>query len=89
MTVIKVHLDKRSYPVVIGTNTLHRLGRLAKKQISQGRVFIIYDAQVFALYSESLKAVFDELGVDVIETNLPPRGKEPSPTGLSGGCMTS
>jgi 3-dehydroquinate synthase len=71
MTVIKVHLDKRSYPVVIGTNTLHRLGRLAKKQISQGRVFIIYDAQVFALYSESLNAVFDELGVDVIETNLP------------------
>lgn len=71
MTIVKVHLDKRSYPVVIGTNTLHRLGRLAKKQISRGRVFIIYDAQVFSLYSESLNAVFNEVGIDVIETNIP------------------
>ena len=71
MAVIRVQLDKRGYPVVIGTGILDRLGRLAKKQISRGRVFVIYDDQVYTLYSDSVKAVFDELGIDLIETNIP------------------
>ena len=71
MAVVRVQLDKRSYPIVVGSGVLDRLGRLAKKQVSRGRVFIIYDDQVFALYSESVNAVFDGLGIEIIETNLP------------------
>jgi 3-dehydroquinate synthase len=54
MPEISVKLGKRAYPVVIGSGMEHRLVPRIRKLIGRNRLFVIYDAQVYALYGQRL-----------------------------------
>ena len=57
MPVVKVDLKDRSYPVTI-CSLAEKLGPLLKKQVKNGRVFVVWDAQFYALHSQVVKKAF-------------------------------
>lgn len=77
MPTVRVDLGKRAYPVVIGPGVTGRLKSLLEKQAGgAGRVFVFFDAQVYALH-----------GVDVIRC-LGPYARKASVMALPGGERT-
>ncbi len=56
MMTIDVKLKPNSYPIVIGPGALRRLRQFLARHTGKGRVFVFYDAQVFALYARQIRA---------------------------------
>jgi 3-dehydroquinate synthase len=54
MPTVKVDLTERSYDVVIGAGALKRFDEHLRKLRREGRLFVIFDAQVYALHGERL-----------------------------------
>lgn len=71
MPVINVNLDQRRYPIVIGLDVLHRLGQKLTGLVRGGRLFVFYDAQVFALHSQRLKRQMKRHRWDAVEMVIP------------------
>jgi 3-dehydroquinate synthase len=75
MPVVKVNLGQRTYPIKIGSNILSQLGRHVRRQVGDGRLFVFYDAQVFALYGRYIRAQLKRFGIDAVEM-IVPRGEK-------------
>ncbi|UCE25157.1 MAG: 3-dehydroquinate synthase [Candidatus Zixiibacteriota bacterium] len=58
MPRIRVNLGGRSYPVVIGSDMSGRLPLELERVANGGRVFVIYDAQIYALYARHFGRLF-------------------------------
>ena len=56
MKKLQVHIESRSYPVLIGADLSDQLNRLLKKHTSAGRLFVFIDANVFALHGKRFAA---------------------------------
>ena len=54
MKRIQIDTPNRSYPVLIGADLNDPLNRLLKKHISAGRLFVLIDANVYALHGRKL-----------------------------------
>lgn len=67
MATIKVQLQERSYPVLIGPNAIDKLRPQLKKHISTGRIFVFYDARFYALHHTAVKKVLADSGIVPIE----------------------
>ena len=50
MAEIHVKLARSSYPIVVGSQIMDRLPGLCREACPQGRIFVFYDANVFALH---------------------------------------
>jgi len=65
MPIINVNLNQRRYPIIIGPDVLHRLGQKLNGLVRGGRLFVFYDAQVYALHRRriqvQLKCVKDDM----------------------------
>lgn len=71
MVRIKVELGKRSYPVIVGSGIADRLQSNLTRQAGDGRIFALYDAQVYALYGRNLSRLLGGVG-RVSELVIPP-----------------
>ena len=71
MATVKARLGDRSYDILVGLG----LGKQAEAKLANlansGRMWVIYDAQVYALYGQSLKKNFPSLRVGSRELVLP------------------
>ncbi len=50
MPEIRLKLAASSYPIVVGSQIIERLPELCRKACPHGRIFVFYDANVFALH---------------------------------------
>jgi len=66
MHVVKVPLEDRSYPVLIGTDALARLGTLCSRHKLNRRCAIISDSNVARLYGKRTKQLLSSAGFDPI-----------------------
>ena len=71
MPVVNVNLGQRKYPIVIGTNVLSQLGKLLIGQLGKSRLFVFYDAQVYALHSRLIKLNLKGVKCSVVEMVVP------------------
>lgn len=73
MHKVIVRLGERSYPIVVGANGWkNELPRLIKHTIKpKGKLFVFYDAQLYALYGKDIARVIKKAGVSVSELVLP------------------
>lgn len=62
MTKITVKLDKRSYPVLVGPGIVNELPKLLKKNLSERRIFVLYDARFYALHGKRVSSVIKKAG---------------------------
>ncbi len=58
MPDIKVDLGKRSYSIVVGSDISDSLASKLKRLVGGNRLYVIYDAQVYALYGKELARLF-------------------------------
>jgi 3-dehydroquinate synthase len=56
MKQVLVRTRSQSYPALIGVGLSNHLNRLLKKHVSDGRLFVFIDANVFALYGKRFLA---------------------------------
>ena len=54
MPTIRVDLPERGYDVVVGTGSLQRFDRYLHRLADQGRLFVVFDARVYALHGRRL-----------------------------------
>lgn len=76
MRRIRVKLKDRSYSVSVGTGLTTEVAQLVKRASSEGRVFVIYDARIYALYGKRMTTGFQRRGLRPI--NLSVEGHERS-----------
>jgi len=67
MRRIRVKLKDRSYSVLVGIGLITEVAHLVKRVSSERRVFVIFDAQVYALYGQRLTADLRGQGLRPIE----------------------
>ncbi len=83
MHVVRVNLGQRTYPIKIGSDILSQLGRHVKRHVGEGRIFVFYDAQVFALYGRYITAQLKRFGIDAVEMIIPRGERAKSATVLN------
>lgn len=83
MPVINVNLNQRKYPIIVGPDVLHRLGRKLNGLIREERLFVFYDAQVYVLHGKRVQAQLKQLKGNVQEMVVPMGEKAKSVTVLS------
>ncbi len=71
MDEVTVDLGPRSYPVLIGRDLLSRAGRLLKGRIGPGKVLVITNPMVGALYLDPLCRGLRDHGYEVFSTQVP------------------
>ncbi len=71
MPVINVDLGARTYPIIVGSDLLFQLEKYLKRHVGEGRLFVFYDAQVFALHGPQLQRLLKRLKLDAIEMVIP------------------
>lgn len=71
MAIIKVQLGPRSYDVVVGSDLGQKADSKLARIASAGRLWVIYDAQVYVLFGPSLKKNLPSLRVGSRELVLP------------------
>lgn len=74
MPTVKVALSERSYDVIIGSGALKRFDKYLRGFHREGRLFVVFDAQVYALHGQRLLKQWKpyepiELTVPVSERN--------------------
>jgi 3-dehydroquinate synthase len=80
MPTIRVKLHKAGYPIVVGSNQATRLRSLIEARKSIQRLFVFYDAQLYALHSDYMRAAFK--GWETLEFVLPRGERTKSQTTL-------
>jgi 3-dehydroquinate synthase len=70
-SVLRVELDARSYPIIVGDGLLEEAGRRMIGVIGQRRAIIVTDATVAALYLEPLEASLAGAGIEHSSIVLP------------------
>ncbi|MEA3296938.1 MAG: iron-containing alcohol dehydrogenase, partial [candidate division Zixibacteria bacterium] len=86
MPEISVKLKRGAYPIVVGSDILQRLEPLLTKvvRVSEGtRLFVFYDAQVFALHGKYLRAVIKRIDRRASEIVIPAGEKSKSASVLN------
>jgi len=71
MPDILARTKSRNYPIVIGSQVLNRLKRLMAEAVGKGRVFVFFDANVYALHGQILTKYIDQSGHRWNEMVLP------------------
>ncbi len=71
MPIINVNLNQRRYPIIVGPGVLHRLGRKLNGLIREERLFVFYDAQVYALHGKRIQTQLKQLKGNVQEMVVP------------------
>ncbi|MFH1687294.1 MAG: 3-dehydroquinate synthase [bacterium] len=59
------------YPIMVGYRILNRLSGFLAKDRRGGRVFVIYDAQVFALHGSMIAQTLADAEAEVVEITIP------------------
>ena len=77
-TKITVKLGDRSYPIFVGEKALLRLPVEAKKIKHGNRLFVIYDAQLYALHGAAIARTLKSTGLPVADLVIPPGEKSKS-----------
>lgn len=73
MATVRVKLDSRSYPVVVGSGATNGLSELLGSQLAgRGRVFVVFDAQVYALHGPSVYRAVRKVSRRAPVMSLPP-----------------
>jgi 3-dehydroquinate synthase len=75
MPEIRVKLGERSYPILIGLDMSRKLSQLVKKHVGNGRLFIFFDAQFYALHGHRLRQQLAMPSSRVYEAVVP-RGEQ-------------
>jgi 3-dehydroquinate synthase len=88
MTRIDVDLGARSYPILIGSGTLDRLGTTLREHgLKQTNAFVITNAQVGALYFERVRATLSAAGfVRIVRHDIPVTEEGKSWDEMSRAC---
>lgn len=86
MSRINVELDTRRYPIIIGAEIRdHELPRLIQRHLKPGgRLFVVFDAQVYALYGPAIMSLLATTDRCLTEMVIPPGEKSKSPSELQG-----
>lgn len=71
MTIVKVCLGSRSYPIFIGSNLLPRLGEFFSEAGIGRRVFLVSNPTVGDLYSARIKESLAKAGYEVTDLSIP------------------
>ena len=71
MPNLRVRLKSGSYQIVVGSNDDRRLGPLVARALGDGRLFVFYDAQFYALHGATLCARLGGPKRRVVEMVLP------------------
>ncbi len=84
MTVIQVKTAQHKYPVEVGVDIGKQLLRLTRSETANGRLFVFYDAQFYALFGRRFsKDIHKTAPKRAIEMVLPSGEKTKSPKMLS------
>ncbi|MCK4632311.1 MAG: 3-dehydroquinate synthase [candidate division Zixibacteria bacterium] len=79
MPVTTVDLGKRSYPIQVGTNCVAKLTAAIGRSCRTDRLFVFYDANLFALHGAEIRKALKLRGRDVQELVVPSGEKAKSP----------
>jgi 3-dehydroquinate synthase len=71
MPVINVNLNRRKYPIIVGPDVLPRLERKLNGLLRGKRLFVFYDAQVYALHGKRVQTQLKHLKGNVQEMVIP------------------
>lgn len=71
LITVTVNLDKRSYPILIGHNTLGVFGKIYAEQGLGRVVAIVTNSKVASLYLKSVQQSLEEVGTRVVVTMMP------------------
>ena len=77
MPAINVKTGSVSYAIIIGANLNGKLVKELKK-IGKCKIFVIYDAQVFALHGKTIKSSLTKAKLNIIELVIPSGEKSKS-----------
>jgi 3-dehydroquinate synthase len=69
--VINVNLGQRKYPIVIGSDVLSQLRKHLAKLVDGGRLFVFYDAHVYALHRQRIQTQLKGLKGNIQEMVVP------------------
>ncbi len=82
MPVVNINLGQRTYPVIIGPNVLRRFGWKQLGLVRGGRLFVLYDAQVYALHAARIESQLKSSPHPMVEMVVPMGERSKSPTVL-------
>ena len=71
MKTLRVELGDNSYPIVVGTSILDRVGEMLTPHIKSNKVLIVSDAFVKARYMPAVKESLETAGLDVSTIEVP------------------
>jgi len=83
MSIINVNLGQRTYPIVVGHDLLSQLEKYLRRHVAEGRLFVFYDAQVYALHSQRLKSQLKRHKYHTVEMVIPVGEKSKSTSVLN------
>ena len=66
----------KSYPILIGTGCLERMGALLREHSVQGEVFLLSDKTVWKLYGQRLQHGLNDAGIPLLERFLIDPGEQ-------------
>lgn len=73
MPTVRVNLGRRSYPVVVASGATETLSELLGKRLERGgRVFVVFDAQVYALHGPAIYRAVKKVSRTAPVLSLPP-----------------
>jgi len=72
MRTVRVHLGERSYSISIGRRVLSRLGSLARKFFSGGKVVVVTDRNVAPILGPAAVKSLERVGFDTALFSVPP-----------------
>ncbi len=84
MPIISVNLRLRRYPIIVGTDVLPHLRRELSRPGRDGRLFVFYDAHVYALHRQRIRAQLRGLGGNFGEMVVPVGERAKSAAVLNG-----
>ncbi|MDH4156477.1 MAG: 3-dehydroquinate synthase [candidate division Zixibacteria bacterium] len=83
MHIVKVNLGLRSYPVLIGSNEVDRLTRQIDRAARTNRLFVFFDANLYALHGDLIKRHLRRSTRNIVEMVIPGGEKSKSATVLN------
>lgn len=66
MPTLKVDLNERTYPIIIGRHNSDRLIKILKQKIEGNRLFVFYDANFYALHGVTLAKLLKQFKPEIM-----------------------
>ncbi len=82
MPDIVVNTASKKYPIIVGSKVLDRFVKKVDPILDDNRLFVVFDAQVFALYGSFLKSYLKKFDRKYLEIIIPTGEKAKSDTVL-------